>query len=456
METTAPAVPRLHGPVALRALARAFAHLGDFDRFVSALESALTTSTRFKRTVIRLDPGMAALADPAEDSFPGGTLSMPIAGDESVSGVLQVRPADGDHKHFDAEDLHLLAGLADFLAAVLDQAVKMKDANRSRELLRFLLNQAPVGLAAYTPEKRLLVANDLATQWLGDAGPPFLEIEAGSGGFHLRAGGKLIYGEARRAPDGVWVVALHDLTPGQVRLMETLQRETFRGLVEQRPVSFVLLESARLADGVLKRLPTLRQGLGADEQVGPYDATRIGLVLSGAGGLASRHRLRRLRDVLGDSSSLRAGVAELGRDGTSPDALLESALRRTTPYGDAVRPSVLVHGDNEGVVDAVRLVLGRDYRVVHNTELARTRECLRREEFDVLITDLELRGEVDGVALAREALATQPSVKPLFLSVHLPPHPEVPPELAAGGAGVVPKPFTPDELKLAVRDRLAT
>ena len=105
----------------------------------------------------------------------------------------------------------------------------------------------------------------------------------------MRAGGKLIYGEARRAPDGVWVVALHDLTPGQVRLMETLQRETFRSLVEKKPVSFVLLESPQVTDGILRHLPVLRQGLGTDEQAGPYDATRVGIVLSGVGSAAMIH-----------------------------------------------------------------------------------------------------------------------------------------------------------------------
>lgn len=438
---------QVDGPVALRALARAFGHLGDFDRFVQALQRALEASPRFRGTSIRLDRGL-------ESGFGSGQLVLPLAGMLGEHGVLEV-PSGAGVRPFDAEDLHLLAGLADFLAAILDQAVRMQDAERSRELLRFLLNQAPIGLAAYTPERRLLVANELAAQWLGDAGPPFLEIESGAGHFHLRVGGKLVYGEARRAPDGVWVVALHDLTPGQVRLMETLQRETFRGLVEHRPVSFALVESPEVRDGVLRRLPELREILGGTGVVGPYDANRVGVVLAGAGGAVCRERLRRWQSIFADVGVLRVGVAELGRDGDSPDMILEAALRRSGPYVESVRPAVLVHDDDPGVTAAVELLLRRDYRVVRSSDAGRTREQLRREEFDLFLTELDLRGACGGIELAEEARAMQPAIKPLFMSVRQPPH-ELPASLAVTGAAVLQKPFEADEFREAVRNRLAT
>ncbi len=440
----------LNGPEALRLLGQAFAHLHDFDRFVAGLQTALDKATYFERAKITLD---GALAEGAA-RFTAGALSVPLARGEERVGTLRVSPGGPQHQ-FGAEDLHLMAGLADFLSSVLTQSLKLQDAQRSRELLRFLLNQAPIGLAAYTPECRLLVANDLATQWLGEAGPPFMEIEAGHGSFHLRAGGKLIFGEARRSPDGVWVVALHDLTPGQVRLMESLQRETFRGLVEQRPVSFAVLESPNMRDGVLRHLPALRHVLADNELVGPYDAHRLGVVLSGRGGAATRLRLRNWSGVFADTASLRVGLAELGRDGTSPEALLEAALRRGGPYSDATRPAVLVHDSDAGVIDAVALLLGRDYRVVKSTEFSRTREQLRREEFDVFVTDLDLRGESTGIALAHEARAMQPGLKLLFTAVRHAPH-DLPPDLTAEGAVVLQKPFAPGELKQALKNRLGT
>lgn len=439
----------LAGPIALRALARAFGDFGDFHRFVTGLQSALEESAPFAQTAILLD---RAVAD--RPPFATGVLSVPLAGTEAQFGMLQSSPRAG-HKQFGAEDLHLLAGLADFLSAVLDQAVKTQDARRSQELLRFLLNQAPIGLAAYTAERRLLVANDLGRDWLGEAGPPFLEIESGHENFHLRAAGKLIYGEARRAPDGVWVIALHDLTPGQMRLIESLQRETFRGLVEERPVCFALVESPQVREGVLKQLPALRHVLTGEDLAGPYDANRIGIVLSGQGGSAARQKLRQWQGLLGDVGTLRVGLSELRRDGTSSETMLDAALRRCGPYGETVRPTVLVHDNDSGVANSISLILGREYRVLKSTELATTREILKREELDVFVTDLDLRGEVTGTALVHEVRQLQPAIRPLFTSVHDAPH-ELPPELAAGGAEVLQKPFAPDELRNALRNRLGT
>ena len=55
---------------------------------------------------------------------------------------------------------------------------------------------------------------------------------------------------------------------------------------------------------------------------------------------------------------------------------------------------MLVHDGDAGVTDAIGLILGRGYRIIKSTELARTREHLRREEFDVFVIDLDLRGAV--------------------------------------------------------------
>ena len=441
----------LPGPAALRALAKAFFNFGDFDRFVNGLQTALAQSAPFEHTAILLD---SAVAEGGKAPFVPGMMSVPLVGGGLQHGLLQAMPRS-ENRQFGAEDLYLLAGLADFLSAVLDQALRMQDAQRSQELLRFLLNQAPIGLAAYTPEKRLLVANDLGRDWLGEAGPPFLEIESGHESFHLRAAGKLIFGEARRAPDGVWVIALHDLTPGQVRLIEALQRETFRGLVEERPVSFALVESPQVREGVLRQLPALRHVMTGNELVGPYDANRIGIVLSGIGGSAARQRLRQWQGILGDIGTLKVGLAELRRDGTTSETMLAAALRRSGPYGESVRPTVLVHDNDSGVASSISLILGREYRVLKSTELSATREILRREELDVFVTDLDLRGEVSGTDLVHEVRKLQPTIRPLFTSVHDAPH-ELSPELAAGGAVVLQKPFAPDVLREALRNRLGT
>ena len=114
---------------------------------------------------------------------------------------------------------------------------------------------------------------------------------------------------------------------------------------------------------------------------------------------------------------------------------------------------MLVHDNDSGVASAISLILGREYRVLKSTELGATREILRREELDVFVTDLDLRGEVSGTDLVHEVRRLQPAIRPLFTSVHNAPH-ELSPELAAGGAVVLQKPFAPDVLREALRNRL--
>ena len=58
-----------------------------------------------------------------------------------------------------------------------------------------------------------------------------------------------------------------------------------------------------------------------------------------------------------------------------------------------------------------------------------------------------------GTELVREVRRMQPAIRPLFTSVHDAPH-ELSPELAAGGAVVLQKPFAPDVLREALRHRL--
>lgn len=438
----------MHGPAAFRALARAFEQFDNFDQFVAGLQSALDASPVFKHSLIALDQRMVT----ATDRFPTGALSFPLLGDRGPIGALQAGTV-AERRRFSAEDLHLMAGLADFLSAVLGQALRAADAVRTRELFRLLLNQAPVGIAAFTSDGRPLIANDLATRWLGTELPPFEELAAGDGGFHLRTGGKLIYGQARRtdaaAPASDWLVVLHDLTGDQVKLLELMKRETYRALAERRGLGFALVDGGA-GEGLLRRLTALRAALRDGEFAGPYDAHRLGLVLGGAGGLALRARLRELRAVFAPGEALRLGYAQLGRDGQAPEALLQGALQRAGGFDELLRPALLIHEENPSVASTLRLVLGRDYRVVASDSAARTRELLDAEPFEGIVAELDNGREQGGPeSIVRLARALQPGIRIFLTSVQ--PAAALP---ALPDATVIEKPFDVAALTALMREQI--
>jgi PAS domain-containing protein/CheY-like chemotaxis protein len=452
----------MSGPAALRALAGAFAHLQDFDGFVGGLQAALNQAEWFGRLTLELEgqPGK-------EPQFVIGEMTLPVQGALGSHGVLRAAGRDLP-RFFGAEDLHLLSGLADFLAVVLDRAREWQEVARHRQLLGFLLNQAPVGILAFDERHRAAAGNDLARRWLGGGGDLWGALQAALPGdvrangpvpracFHLRIEGRLIFGELRTttgsaAAGGVCVVVMTDLTPEQARLLDALRREAYRCQWLRLPLGFALLESPRILGGLLEQLPELRARLPATVTAGPYDANRVGLVFPEGGRNIVMAQLRRLRPLLADGP-VRVGVTELGREGGEPETLLQAALAGLRPLDEALRPALLLHDDNPAVNDMLAYVLGRDFDLVKSTSVEHTRQLLRMRSFDALITEVELRG-ASGLDLARLAQELQPGIQPFFTTIsELPAGQAGAPGLA--GAVVFQKPFDVRSLALTVREKL--
>jgi len=414
----------VRGPAALRALAGAFAHLQDFDAFVHGLQAALGKADWLGHLTLELP----AEAGDAERTFAPGVMTLPVQGSAGAHGLLRVGGRPGP-RVFGAEDLHLLSSLADFLAAALDCSREWREVERHRELLSFLLNQAPVGILAFDRLRRVTAGNDLARRWLGGGNDPWgtlqavLPPETGSGEavaaqFHLRVEGRLVYGELRsppgRDPAEVCVVVLADLSPDQARLLDALGREVYRCQWRQLALGLVILESPQVAGGVLQRLPELRAALPAGVAAGPYDANRVGLVFPECGHHAILANLRKLRPLVGDA--VRAGLAELGRGATEPEPLLQAALGGLRPLAELLRPALLLHDDNPAVNDTLAYVLGGDFELVKSTSVEHTRQLLRSRSFDGLITEVDLR-ESSGLELARLAGDLQPGIRTFFTAI---------------------------------------
>lgn len=464
MSTPAPVVSpvrSLSGPAALRALAKAFAHIADFRPFVEMLEVSLGKAAFFERAEILLTDGEA----PTPEGFVSGQFTLPITGTEVLHGVLKVASPG---RVFGPEDLHLMASLAGVLAAVLDHAKRHGEARRNLEVLNFLLNLAPVGMIALDDAGRVLAANDIARRWLQAETSTALEERLNPAmlgtdwrttpSFHLQVGGRLLYAEARSygaAKEGAVAVAyglvLADLGTEQARLVDGLQRELYRCRWQGKPLAFVLIEVRRVAGGVLQSLPALREMLRASELAGPQDAFHVGLVLPELDASAVLARLRELKSHWPDNT-VRLGIVQAGDgDATAMIAVAREALR---PQADVLRRTLLLHDDYPAVNDMIELVLGRRFHIVKSTRITDTHELLRTQPFDGIFTELELRNGESGIELAKFAKQLQPDIRPYFTTVtHMERLPDLDAELA--DHVVLRKPFNIARLDEAVRATLA-
>ena len=263
----------LPGPAALHALAAAFAHLQDFDGFVGGLQAALNQAEWFGRVALELADRPGA----GEAQFVIGEMILPLQGAADAHGVLRVAGRE-EPRCFGPEDLHLLSGLADFLAVVLDHAREWREVERHRQLLGLLLNQAPVGILAFDEQHRVAAGNDLARRWLG-GGDDLVERLAGGaagGGAVGRPGAAGLFPPARGGPPRVWRAAHHRRHQGCRRRQRggDDRPHAGAGAAARRPAArnlplpvaaaavwaSALLESPRIAGGLLQQLPELRAG----------------------------------------------------------------------------------------------------------------------------------------------------------------------------------------------------
>lgn len=409
---------------AFRRLADAFGRISDFSEFVDYVESALNHAGVFEKAQIDLrigDPGPRA---PVE--FSPSQLTVPLMHSGRTTGVMRVAGKRG-LRPFNAEDLHLMSSLSAFIASLVGHAIHHGDLVRNLEVLRRLLDAAPVGIVGLDGTGKVIVANRRARAWLCTEEASLEEVATALGDLaailtpigrrHLRVNGKLLEAEAGALLPGddgpvARSVIIHDLTPEQARLMDAFKRELYRCQLEQRRLTFMLLESSSDPDELFRRVPDLAANLGPDDAIGPYDGRRIGAVLSGSGEREAIELLRRVRPIV-EIKDARVGIAAMGAKMREPEPMLQAALSAMAPVAEAVRPRVLVHDDYPAVADMLEMILKSRYSVVKSSSLPETLDHLDASPFDALVTELDLK-EAPGLELARRALEKQPGLQTIF------------------------------------------
>lgn len=411
---------------AFRRLADAFGSIADFREFVGCVETALNQAGIFEKAHIDLRIGDPGLRTPVE--FPMAQLTVPMIHSGRTTGVMRVAGKRG-LRPFNAEDLHLMSSLSTFIASLVGHAILHGDLVRNLEVLRRMLEMAPVAVVGLDSKGVGIVASRRAREWLCDDEGASLEAVVNAlrgakvgvenaGRMHVRLHGRLMVADSTNliaGDDGpvACAVVIHDLTPEQGRLLDGFQRELFRCQLVGRSLTFMLLESAEAPDSLFKRLPDIAANLGPDDVVGPYDGNRIGAVLSGSGEREVVELLRRIRPLLA-TGDVRVGLAAMGPTVRDTEPLLQMALSSMTPVSEIVRPRVLVHDDYPAVADMLELILKSRYRIVKSTSVRGTIGHLENGPFDGFVTELDLKESIPGLELARRAVEMQPGLRTFF------------------------------------------
>lgn len=437
----------------VRRLAGAFRQVAEFEQFVQGLEAALGKAEFFDRAAISLFPRLEAEGGL---SFPASNLCLPLAGEERVLGMLSI---SNGSRELGAEDLHLMGGLAELVAAMTDHALRFGEQRKNLALLGFLLNQIPVGALCFDGEGRVIVSNNAGRRMLGidtaEAAGWSLseewcrEISLAEGeDFHRHVAGKLIQAAVRAtssgAGDEVRALILTDLTPEAQKFREALARECYRCAWKEKPVTLLLLHALDIGP-LMAALPHLRERFSPLDVLGLMDERTIGILLPECGAMEAMERLRRARPLLRDEWE--AGVSASGQGRNEPEVLVASAFANRRRAGDFLKRTLLLHDDYPSVNDMLEMVLRDEFKLVKSSDLSATLRHVRSGCFDGLFTEIDLSNGADGWELARIAREASPSLRPFFTSAAAMTRREEP---RFRGEVVFQKPFSVAELREAV------
>lgn len=117
-------------------------------------------------------------------------------------------------------------------------------------------------------------------------------------------------------------------------------------------------------------------------------------------------------------------------------------------------PVVLVVED-EGLVrlDAAESLRDAGYGVVEATDAAEALDIVgARDDIDVLFTDINMPGGMNGLELAREVHDRHPAIRLVLTSGAVKPRPDQIPD----DGSFLPKPYSPEAITRAVRRSLAS
>ncbi|WP_269525859.1 hypothetical protein [Coraliomargarita parva] len=386
----------------LRAFQQALEGFREYQGFVQSL-SALIEKDGYLLGLAHLSESPSRLHEPDYEALDEGETILAVSRKEGEAGYLSYRGRQ-DGAAFDAEDLHLMGALADFVSALLVQAGEYQRNRQAAKVLRYLIGQLPLAVLCFERDGSLILENKLAGRLLGDSGRATLAehlsdlpAEADRCQLHFEIDGHFLYAEGRQLRieevELVMAFVVHDLTGSRERLYLSLERELYLDEARGTQLKLLLLNHTKKPGLIYGWMKARMDAFGLEardlQAVDAYTCL-----------CAFRHRSEQvLRTQLRASfeegdllSDLRLCLqpALIEPDGGAPGKAwldqAESTMRRAQT---ALQPVVLLLCPHTGVVESVKLLLAGVARVELVADLDEVQSWMDAGRVDACVLDAD-------------------------------------------------------------------
>ncbi|MGJ8639166.1 MAG: hypothetical protein ACSHYA_07205 [Opitutaceae bacterium] len=400
-------VPPSDEPVALaggylRAITTALAEFSDFSRFLECLKTLVGEDAYLQGSATLVDSFSGENEFPDFENLAQGETVVAVTSQVGNLGYLKYS-GRRDEGLFSASDMHLMGSLAALIGALAREAHTVRQKTKAEGVLKYLVNQLPLGVLCLDGDGHLIVESALGRQLLGDRGLDLVRSAlseklnpAGSIQIHLEIEGRLVYCEGRvldiEADSLLYAFVLYDLSEYRVQLIAELEKEAYRCESRGTSVVLALLECDDSPGSAYAYLLKIRKHLKLESMcVQPLDANRSVMVFNNMYVSSVRRILRQISSV--DSlDNTRVAIIDYVSDGAvdSPaECWLEQAINGLGPFEVELRPRVIVMDSYPGVLESLQLILSDRCEIVNFVDVDEVEALLKTGRFDGLFFDLD-------------------------------------------------------------------
>ena len=384
----------------LRSVAMSLGSFDEFGDFLDALKQLVGEDRYLKGAAQLCDVFSGESEQPDFESLEQNETVIAVAGANGSSGYLKYAGRE-DGRPFDAQDLHLMGAISSVVSALVEQAQNFRKKEQAASILRYLLNQLPLGVVCFDAQRGVLVENKLAQRLLGSSGLSLFEsqldrVKRSNGDLvklHLEVDGQLIYCEGRslEVSEGVVIDAyvLYDLSESREKLLKDLELEAYMSESRGGAVVVALLESRAVAGEIYREMKTSAEDFGLEPtKVQPLDAYVCACIFRGKDVRSVRYVLRHRLPFLAQDD-LRVALVAYDASAVAVEparGLVDAASAALAQSEEALLPELLVLEIYPPVVDALEMIVGD--------------ECLLRTVDSIDAADALIRsGQIDGLIL---------------------------------------------------------